>query len=63
MVERIIIMNIPAMSSMTSVPNTSWAKRSFWTPRSSKALMMIVVELMESMPPRKTLSIVPQPSA
>ena len=63
MVERIIIMNIPAMSSITSVPNTSCAKLFFVTPSSSNALIMMVVELMESMPPRKILSITPQPSS
>ena len=59
-VERMIIMNIPAMSSITSVPNTSCAKFFFVTPSSSNALMMMV-ELMESMPPRNILSITPQP--
>ena len=62
-VERMIIIKIPAISSMTSVPKTSWAKLSCPTPSSSKALMMIVVELIESMPPRKTESIMPQPRA
>ena len=62
-VERMIIMKIPAMSSITSVPKTSWANPSCRTPSSSKALMMMVVELMDSMPPRKIESIIPQPSA
>ena len=62
-VDRMIIMKMPAISSMTRVPKTSWAKGSCRTPSSSKALMMMVVELMESMPPRKMLSIMPQPMA
>ena len=61
MVDRMIIMKMPAMSSITSVPNTSWAKSFFRTFSSSKALMMMVVDDMDSMPPRKILSMVPQP--
>ena len=62
-VDRMIIMKMPAMSSTTRMPNTSWAKFSFSTPSSENALMMMVVELMESMPPRKMESMFPQPSA
>ena len=61
MVDRMIIMKMPAMSSITSVPNTSWAKSFFRTFSSSKALMMMVVDDMDSIPPKNTLSIVPQP--
>ena len=61
MVDRMIIMKMPAISSITSVPNTSWAKSVFRTFSSSKALMMMVVDDMDSMPPRKMLSMVPQP--
>ena len=62
-VESITISKMPRMSSRTSTLNTFEAN--FWlrSPRSSKALYMIVVELMASIPPRKRLSILPQPNA
>jgi hypothetical protein len=44
------------------MPKISSAKRSFIMPSSPSALMMIVVELIESVAPRKMLSIVPQPN-
>ena len=53
---------IPIMSSTTSTPKTKSVNRCFLTFRSSKALMIIVVDDIEIMLPRKKLSIVDHPS-
>ena len=50
-------------SSTTRVPNTMLVKGFPLSPRSSKALMMMVVEDIESIPPRKIRSIWVQPIA
>ena len=56
-------MNIPTISSMTSVPKTNSVNFFFFKSSSSKALMIMVVELMESMPPRNMLSMTLNPSS
>ena len=53
---------IPIISSTTNTPKTKSVNRCFFTLRSSKALMIIVVDDIEIMLPRKKLSIVDQPS-
>ena len=50
-------------SSTTSTPSTTLAKEAVFKPSSSKARMMMVVELIERIPPRKRLSIMAQPRA
>ena len=57
MVERITIMAIPAISSTMSTPKTTSVKLLPRSCKSSKALIIIAVELMESIPPKKMLSI------
>ena len=61
-VERITIIRIAAMSSTTSTPITLLVNRSPFILRSSKALAMMVVDDMESMAPRKMLSICDHPN-
>jgi hypothetical protein len=61
--ERSAIMMIARMSSTMRMPKMSSANFSFLSPSSLRALMMIVVEEMDRMAPRKTLSIVLQPNA
>ncbi len=61
--ERSAIMMIARMSSTMRMPKMSSANFSFFSPSSLRALMMMVVEEMERMAPRKTLSIVLQPKA
>jgi hypothetical protein len=56
-------MAMARMSSTIRMPKISSAKRCFIMPSSPSALMMIVVEDIESVAPRKMLSIVPQPNA
>lgn len=51
------IMIMPAISSTMRMPKTTSVKRCARIFKSSKALMMIVVDDMASMPPRKRLSI------
>ena len=63
MVERMTMAKMAMMSSMTRVPMAKLAKGSFFRPKSSMLFMVIMVEDMASMTPRKTLFIVPQPSA
>ena len=62
MAESITIMTMASMSSSISTLITSPAKRCCLRPRSSKALYIMVVELMASIPPRKMLSIRLQPN-
>ena len=54
--ERITIITTANRSSTMSTPNTKLAKAFFRRFKSVKALMIIVVDDMESMAPRKTLS-------
>ena len=49
-------------SSTTRVPNTMPVKRWLRNPKSSKALMIIVVDDMDNIPPRKMEFIVPHPN-
>ena len=63
MVASSTIITIPAISSIISTPKTISVKRCALSFKSSKALMIIVVEDIESMPPRKRLSIWFQPSS
>ena len=51
--DRITIMSTANRSSTISTANTIEANFFWRSPRSVKALMMMVVEDMESMPPRK----------
>ena len=62
MVESNTIINIATRSSTTSVPNTIPVNRWLRKPRSSNALMIIVVEDIDNIPPRKMLFIVDHPS-
>ena len=55
--DSITIITMASMSSSISTLITSPAKRCCRSPRSSKALYIIVVELMASIPPRKMQSI------
>ena len=57
-----IIMKIPAISSITSVPRTICANFSFFKLYSSYALRIIIVDDILSIPPRKMQSILPHPS-
>ena len=50
-------------SSTTKMPKTTPAKRWLRRPMSSNALKIMVVEDMESIPPRKRLFMCPQPNA
>ena len=59
----ITINRMPSISSMISTEITPEAKRFPLKPMSSKALYMMVVELMLSIPPRKILSIMFQPKS
>ena len=61
-VERTTIMRMAARSSTTSTPMTLLVNFSPFIFRSSKAFAMIVVDDMESMAPRKMLSICDQPN-
>ena len=51
------IITIARMSSMMRIPKINSANRSLLLPSSARALTMMVVEEMESMAPRKMLSI------
>ena len=62
-VDRTTIMKMPMMSSTTSEPNTSSVNFLPLRPRSSKALMIIVVDEMANMPPKKRLEKYDHPSA
>ena len=53
----ITIMTMPAISSTMSTPKTISVKRCALSFKSSNALIIIVVEDIESMPPKKRLSI------
>ena len=61
--ESITIITMASMSSRMSTLITMPVKRCCRSPRSSKALYMMVVELMASMPPRNMQSMRPQPKA
>ena len=61
MVESTTIIKMAAKSSTTRTPITLPVKRSPFIFKSSKALAMMVVDDMESMAPRKMLSICDQP--
>ena len=63
MVESRTISRTAKRSSTTRMPNTTPAKCWSRRPMSSKALKMMVVDDIESMPPRKRLFICPQPRA
>ena len=62
-VDKITIIAMPAISSTISTPKTTPVKLFARSCKSSKALMIIAVELIESMPPRKMLSIWLQPKS
>ena len=62
-VARITIMAMPAISSTMSTPKTTSVKLFSRSCKSSKALIIMAVELMESMPPKKMLSIWLQPKS
>ena len=53
---------MPTRSSITKTPNTRSVNFCFLMLRSSKALIMMVVEDIEIIEPRKKLSVVDQPS-
>ena len=55
--------NTPAMSSMTSTPNTSWAKALVRRPSSPNVFTMMLDDEMASMPPRNRLVDGDQPSS
>ena len=63
MVDSITKRKMATMSSITSVPMARPVKRSSFKPISSIALMVIMVEDMDSIPPKKILSMVLQPIA
>lgn len=60
MVESITIIKIPTISCITRVPKTSSVYFSFIF-NSSNTFIIIVVELIASMPPRQMLFMVPNP--
>ena len=60
-VESSTIMAMPAISSMIRMPKTGSVKGSLRSFKSSKALMMMAVEDIESITPKKRLSILLQP--
>ena len=62
MVESNTMRRITTISSTTRTPNTIFAKFFVFTPNSSNARMIIVVEELASIPPRNILSMVLQPS-
>ena len=62
-VESITIIMMPAISSTIKMPKTISVKRLPLSFKSSKALMIMVVELIASIPPKKILSIWLQPKA
>ena len=57
MVEKRTIIRTASRSSTTRRPNTRVAYLSFLSPRSSYAFIIMVVELIDSIPPRKMHSI------
>ena len=59
--DSITIITMASISSRISTLITMLAKRCCRSPRSSKALYIIVVELMASIPPRKMQSMRPHP--
>jgi hypothetical protein len=61
-VERMTIIRIAIRSSTTKVPNTMPVNRWLRKPRSSKALIIIVVDDMDNIPPRNTEFIVLHPN-
>ena len=61
-VERMTIIRIAIRSSTTNVPNTTPVKRWLRKPRSSNALIIIVVDDIDNIPPRKIEFIVLQPN-
>ena len=61
-VESNTIMIMATRSSTTNVPNTIPVKRWFLSPKSSKAFMIIVVDDIDNIPPRKMEFIVDHPS-